>query len=256
MQFFIRLAVGVSVLAIASPVCALSISTAKVAGGSVHVKGTKAVPLAVITWEGASVTIASKAGDFGFETAMLPAGCVGNVSDGNETVPAVLQSCGPVGPAGPPGPPGPPGTPAPSSTVINTAIQVGTFGSDNGNATTLATLDGVSVQGSCFPAVAGNPSIPVQGSMSFINAVNGGAILSSIIGTATNLPISSQDDPQPSGFGFNPGTPTNQEVGAHGIVAADGGTGAVRVDLSTYVTFSSLLRTSFCHFFGVLTPTS
>jgi hypothetical protein len=109
----------------------------------------------------------------------------------------------------------------------------------------------VTVQASCFAAVG---NIPVQGSIDFLNAVNGGQILASLIGTELGEPVSSVDSPQPSGFGFNPGP--GQQVGAHGVVAAAGGTGAVRVDISTYVAFSRILNQSLCHFFGVLTPTS
>jgi hypothetical protein len=71
----------------------------------------------------------------------------------------------------------------------------------------------------------------------------------------TISPVSPSDGPQPNGSGFNPGL-GGQAFGVHGVVAAAGGVGAVRMDVSMYVTASSLLHTSFCHFFGLLTPTN
>jgi hypothetical protein len=142
--------------------------------GSVHVKGKDAAPLAVITWQDASVTVASKSGSFHFETAILPTDCVGTVSDGVASVPAVLQFCGPQGAEGPPGPPGatgppgesgapgsagPPGPGAPASAAIDTVVYVGTF-ANNCNATSLATVGGVYFQTSCCPAFANTPIQP------------------------------------------------------------------------------------------------
>jgi hypothetical protein len=102
------------VLTVQSPATAITISSAKISGGVVLVKGSKAAPLALITWEGAPVAQASKSGSFRFETAILPAMCVGTLNDGTDTVAVVMQFCGPPGPQGPPGsgqqgPPGEPG---------------------------------------------------------------------------------------------------------------------------------------------------
>jgi hypothetical protein len=54
---FIRLVIGLSLLACALPASALTVASAKIANGSVEVKGSKAVPLAAITWQGAPVAM-------------------------------------------------------------------------------------------------------------------------------------------------------------------------------------------------------
>lgn len=112
MLMFIRLLTIAGLLIGLTPAAdALSIAAAKISKGTVQVKGSKAAPLALITWEGVPVAQASKSGSFRFDTAILPPACVGVLSDGNETTQVVVQSCGPPGPAGPPGigEQGPPG---------------------------------------------------------------------------------------------------------------------------------------------------
>jgi hypothetical protein len=79
---------------------ALTIAGAKINKGAVQVKGAKAAPFAVITWEGQNVGQASKSGAFRFTTSILPSDCVGEVGDGVATVGAVIKSCGPAGPPG------------------------------------------------------------------------------------------------------------------------------------------------------------
>lgn len=111
------------VLLAAGPVHGLTPTSAKVTKGVVQVKGKDAAPLALITWEGVPVGQASRSGSFRFETSTLPSDCVGDVSDGAQTAPAVIQFCGGAGPMGPPGPggapgePGSPGPPGPGATV-------------------------------------------------------------------------------------------------------------------------------------------
>jgi hypothetical protein len=269
MPFVIRLVVGILVLTTTSPVSALTVSTAKVVNGSVQVKGSKAAALAAITWEGAAVTVASKSGSFHFETAILPADCVGTVGDGAETAPAVLQFCGPVGsqgpsgPAGEVGPPGPAGEPgapgsagppgpgAPASTLIDTTILAGTL-ANNGNATFIATVGGVSFRAACNPAFG---TMPIQPGLSLYNSVNGGEVIESLVVTSTNTTVDTSDTPQLSGYGFL-AAPGTQELALHGIVAPAGGTGAVRIDMSSYVTTEPIFQAYVCRFFGLLTPTS
>ena len=197
---FIRLVLGISIVALASPAFALTVSTAKIANGSVEVKGSKAAPLAAITWEGAPVAIASKSGSFRFETTVLPPDCVGTVGDGEATVRAVLQFCGPPGAAGPPGPPGeagppgevgapgevgppgqtgPPGPGAPAPIAIDMFVYVGNVANPY-NPTTIATLDGLSFEVSCNGLIIG---LPIQPFITFYNVANGGKINESLIVT-------------------------------------------------------------------------
>ncbi|MBI3767011.1 MAG: hypothetical protein HY271_00790 [Deltaproteobacteria bacterium] len=49
-------------------------------------KGSKATPLALITWEGQTVAQANSRGAFRFTSTTLPPSCVGDVGDGSETV--------------------------------------------------------------------------------------------------------------------------------------------------------------------------
>ncbi|MEW5918035.1 MAG: hypothetical protein AB1762_16650, partial [Gemmatimonadota bacterium] len=60
-------------------------TTAEVAKGAVLVKGRKAQPLALITWDGQPVAQATNQGAFRFATTILPTDCVGQLSDGNES---------------------------------------------------------------------------------------------------------------------------------------------------------------------------
>jgi hypothetical protein len=108
---FTYLCIGLTTATITSSVVvghadAMTILTAKVDKGAVQVKGGKAQPLALITWEGQAVAQASRNGRFRFATVIIPQHCIGELSDGTEIKPVVIQGCGPVGPPGPPGPPG------------------------------------------------------------------------------------------------------------------------------------------------------
>jgi hypothetical protein len=90
-------AVVIGSFAAVSPTLALTITRAKIAKGAVQVRGKDAVPDATITCDGQIVGQANSRGRFSFETTTLPPDCVGEVSDGVETVEAVVQLCGPVG---------------------------------------------------------------------------------------------------------------------------------------------------------------
>jgi hypothetical protein len=251
MHRFVRLVLAIVLLTAASRASALTVSTAKIANGAVHVKGSSAAPLAVITWQGAPVAVASKGGSFHFDTSVLPQDCVGTVGDGAATVPAVVQYCGPEGPPGPPGAPGSAGAAAPASTVIDTFVYVGTF-ANHGNPTDLASLNGVRFQATCFPAVGDEP---IQPSIFLYNTVNGGLLTESLVVTSTNAVIDTADGFAPSGGGFD-AAPYEQVLGIHGVVSPEGGTNPVRVDVSALVTTEPIFHAAACRVFGVLTPTS
>lgn len=110
---------------------AITISVAKIDKGAVQVRGSKAQPLALLTWEGQTVAQALNSGRFRFATGVLPEDCIGELSDGTDSIPVVIQGCGPQGPPGPagsPGPQGPPGcgvcsTSTPVATPMPTATQ-------------------------------------------------------------------------------------------------------------------------------------
>jgi hypothetical protein len=114
---------------------ALTISVAKVDKGAVQIKGRNAAPLALLSWEGQPIAQATKTGVFRFATTTLPSSCVGELSDGAETISVVIQSCGPPGPAGSPGQngesgppgvdgkdgaPGSPGLPGHAAVIVDT----------------------------------------------------------------------------------------------------------------------------------------
>jgi len=109
----VRLLLLFVAVSVPARVFALTISVAKIEKGAVQVKGSKAASLALITWEGTPVAQASKSGAFRFATPLLPQDCVGEVSDGIDTLPVVIQGCGPASQIveGPPGPKGDKGEP-------------------------------------------------------------------------------------------------------------------------------------------------
>jgi len=199
------------------------------------------------------VAVASKSGSFHFETAVLPPDCVGTVGDGGDTVPAVLQFCGPPGPPGSPGPPGQPGqdgapgAAAPASTMIDTFIYVG-----NGAPTTFATLGGLSFEATCLSLLGGQP--PVQPTLAFGNVANGGKINLSLVVTDSGGRVGSADGAFASGVSFDASNGTL--IGLHGMMAAAGGLGAVRVDFSVFVTNEPIFGAVACRVLGLLTPTT
>ncbi|MBI4525653.1 MAG: DUF1566 domain-containing protein [Deltaproteobacteria bacterium] len=77
------------------PAHAIKITKAVIKEGVVQVKGIKAAKNAVITWEGqpVAVTHSKPGGAFGFSTTALPQDCVGDLSDGTETIQVVIENC-------------------------------------------------------------------------------------------------------------------------------------------------------------------
>ena len=74
-------------------------TSAQIKNAAIEVKGKEAAPLSTLTWEGQAVGQADAKGKFKFLTTIRPDDCVGAVSDGVQTVSAVIKLCG-----GPPGP--------------------------------------------------------------------------------------------------------------------------------------------------------
>ncbi len=147
MRTWIALLALVVFILFSPPADALTISGAKIDKGGVLVKGKGAAPFAQLTWEGQQIAQATKAGTFRFTTSILPEDCVGSLSDGTETVSAIVRSCGPQGVQGPPGEQGEPG-PAGFGLVLRDANNqlvgvVTDFVGDDENA--LITAKGVTV---------------------------------------------------------------------------------------------------------------
>jgi hypothetical protein len=82
---------GIVVLPV--PGFAFTVSSAKMASGVVEIQGRNATPNATISWEGQTVASATSRGAFRFATSALPAGCLGELSDGSETIHVALQGC-------------------------------------------------------------------------------------------------------------------------------------------------------------------
>jgi uncharacterized protein DUF1566 len=96
MQRFIGLVIGVFVLiGFASLAEAINIDIAEVQNGVAYVDGGKAAANATITWEGGAVTKANRNGGFDF-SGVVPADCVGTLSDGVSTIDVTLLDCTPV----------------------------------------------------------------------------------------------------------------------------------------------------------------
>lgn len=87
---------GVALLGVltASPAAAqIVIKDATVSGGVISVSGSQAVQFAPISWEGAEVTTSDRRGRFAFKTVVVPADCVGAVSDGSSTIGVAVRGC-------------------------------------------------------------------------------------------------------------------------------------------------------------------
>ena len=96
MKRFLGLAIGLfSVIGFASSAEAINIDVAEVQNGAAFVQGGKAAANATITWEGGNVTTANKNGGFKF-SGVVPADCVGTLSDGKTTIEVVVLDCTPV----------------------------------------------------------------------------------------------------------------------------------------------------------------
>jgi len=96
MKRFLGLAIGLfSVIGFTSWAEAINIDVAEVQNGVAFVQGGKAAANATITWEGGNVTTANKNGGFKF-SGIVPADCVGTLSDGKSTIEVVVLDCTPV----------------------------------------------------------------------------------------------------------------------------------------------------------------
>jgi hypothetical protein len=72
---------------------ALAVRSAVLTAGLVTVTGGQAARTATILWEGVAVTTAAKGGSFSFTTTIIPADCVGTLSDGVEVIDVRVQGC-------------------------------------------------------------------------------------------------------------------------------------------------------------------
>lgn len=81
------------VLLAAADAHALVVKDARVSAGVLSISGAQAAPFAQITWEGSAVTSANKRGSFTFSTTVVPANCVGTLTDGSATISVVLGGC-------------------------------------------------------------------------------------------------------------------------------------------------------------------
>jgi len=74
---------------------AIKIKTAEVQNGVAVIQGSEGAKNATITWEGSAVTQVNPNGGFSFN-GVVPADCVGTLSDGVDTIGVVVLSCTPV----------------------------------------------------------------------------------------------------------------------------------------------------------------
>ena len=88
-------AAAVTLLVGAAPAHALT-AKAALAGGAVNVSGRQAARSAAISWEGVVTTTANKTGGFAFATTIVPADCIGTVSDGTSSVDVRIDGCSDV----------------------------------------------------------------------------------------------------------------------------------------------------------------
>lgn len=89
--------VALAVMAIfVSSAQAISISKASIKKDVVSVKGSAAAANSNISWEGANVATANSKGAFKF-SGVVPADCVGKLSDGATTIDVAVASCTPTG---------------------------------------------------------------------------------------------------------------------------------------------------------------
>src|SRR5688572_2196853 len=77
----------------AAPAEALTARNATLVAGTISVSGGQAMRSAAILWEGVGVTTATKGGGFSFTTTIIPADCIGTLSDGVETIEVPVAGC-------------------------------------------------------------------------------------------------------------------------------------------------------------------
>ena len=83
-------------IGVISPAEAIKIKQAEIDGGAVVVAGNQAAKNVPIEWEGVQVTTSNNGGVFKFTTSILPADCVGALSDGVSTIEVVIEDCTPT----------------------------------------------------------------------------------------------------------------------------------------------------------------
>ena len=95
MKRFLGLAIGLFlVIGFRSSAEAIQIKIAEVQNGVAFIKGSDAERRSAITWEGQFVTSANPGGAFSFN-GVVPADCVGTLSDGVSTIDVVVLDCTP-----------------------------------------------------------------------------------------------------------------------------------------------------------------
>lgn len=101
MQTVVKIMVALLVLVMSVSIAeAIKIKTAEVQNGAAVIQGSEGAKNATITWEGSAVTQVNPNGGFSFN-GIVPADCVGTLSDGVETIAVVVLSCTPVASAVP-----------------------------------------------------------------------------------------------------------------------------------------------------------
>ena len=85
-------AAAMLVITTAAPAYALG-AKASIVGGLVNVSGGQAAKSAPVFWEGIAVGTANKGGNFAFTTTVIPADCVGTVSDGTSSIEVSIEGC-------------------------------------------------------------------------------------------------------------------------------------------------------------------
>ncbi len=101
MKKFLGLAVGLFlVVGFSSAAEAIKIKIAEVQNGIAFIKGNDAAGRSAITWEGHFATSSNPSGAFSFD-GVVPADCVGTLSDGVSTIEVAVLDCTPVSAAAP-----------------------------------------------------------------------------------------------------------------------------------------------------------
>ena len=96
MQPVIKILMALFVLvSYASSAEAITIKTAEVQNQFAYIKGSDGTHFNTITWDGEPVTQVKPNGDFSFN-GVVPADCVGTLSDGVDTINVVVLACTPV----------------------------------------------------------------------------------------------------------------------------------------------------------------
>src|SRR5262245_7754644 len=130
MKRFLGLATGVFLIGfVSSAEAAIKIEIAEVQNGAAFVQGGKAAASATITWEGGNVAKANQNGGFNF-SGIVPADCVGTLSDGVSTIQVIVLDC------------------IPALSLASNRVVNGGF--ETGDLTGWSTIGDVSVQTSSF----------------------------------------------------------------------------------------------------------